>query len=179
MAAAAPSTPRVDESKHTISFAILDVFRMCPGFPIHVPYVKGNNPEANRTSIRLGVEELLADLKAQLYGEKTESKQRDNSHYFDTYFFENKPNPRILGINPGVNDIVEGLAESGQFVLNRVNKYYAIAFAIDYKRFPIYSKDCETITIKWRETHEDVACVNPDPKNVNPVIALLTEINGN
>lgn len=37
-------------------------------------------------------------------------------------------------------------------VVNRVEKYYVVAFSIDGTRFEIYSKDCEKKLIEWDDT---------------------------
>jgi len=102
----------------------------------------------------------------------------DKSSFFDHYWFANRTDPVCFYESPYIQEIARGLAQDGQFVLNRVNKYYVIAFAVDKQRFTIYSKDCDTETIKWDEDQEDMPCANPDPRNVNPVIALVAALNG-
>jgi len=43
----------------------------------------------------------------------------------------------------------------GYWVWNRFEKYYVVAFALDFTRFEVYSKDCDKQLIKWRENDEN------------------------
>ena len=57
-----------------------------------------------------------------------------------------------------------------------------IAFALDYARFEIFSKDCDKELISWRGDDQDDPVVdtidNPN-YNENPVITLMKRLNQN
>lgn len=81
-----------------------------------------------------------------------------------------------------VDYVAEKLIEQGYFVFNRVNKYYVVAFALDYTRFEIYSKDCDKQLIDWcvdNEKAKNAKIVHQieDPDyNENPVIQILKDL---
>jgi hypothetical protein len=41
------------------------------------------------------------------------------------------------------------LLEAGYLCWNRVEKYYVVCFAVDYKKFRVWSRDCDPEIIKW------------------------------
>ena len=97
--------------------------------------------------------------------DKNENKNEDKEYYiphFEQY--------------ASVEEIVPSLLGENYCVYNRVEKYYVVAFAINYTRFWIWSKDCEAKIIKWREEDkEDPIINNLDPDyDVNPVIKILS-----
>lgn len=79
------------------------------------------------------------------------------------------------------SEIVDELYNDNFYVLNRIEKYYVVAFAINYTRFEIYSKDCDKKLISWRENDEsDPIAKNgilyDDDYNICPVETLLKQI---
>lgn len=48
-----------------------------------------------------------------------------------------------------IGDIVMALEENGYYVINYLDKYYTIAFSLNYKRFEIASKHKESKLINW------------------------------
>jgi hypothetical protein len=86
-------------------------------------------------------------------------------------------------LNPySIDEIVNGLMDNDFYVANRFEKYYVIAFAIDYARFEIYSKDCDKKLIQWKKD----GCIMDGPikgiirgtYNLNPVVELLSSLQG-
>ncbi|MFS8160395.1 MAG: hypothetical protein ACMG6E_09370, partial [Candidatus Roizmanbacteria bacterium] len=78
-----------------------------------------------------------------------------------------------------LSDITNDLLNDGYYVWNRFEKYYVIAFALDYVRFEIYSKDCDKILIKWRENDatDPIKGIIKGEYNQNPVITLVKSLN--
>jgi hypothetical protein len=74
-----------------------------------------------------------------------------------------------------IKEVVENLCNDGYSVWNRVNKYYVVAFAIDYVRFDIYSKDCDKELIDWgADKNGDIVNINTDEDyNKNPVTKII------
>lgn len=75
-------------------------------------------------------------------------------------------------------EIVNSLYKSKYYVINRYAKYYVIAFALDYARFEIYSKDCNKELIKWRENDANDPIVNritDEDYNEDPVAKLMKQ----
>lgn len=78
--------------------------------------------------------------------------------------------------------VAEKLIENSYFVYNRVNKYYVVAFALNYTRFEIYSKDSDKQLIDWcvdNEKAKNAKIVHQieDPDyNENPVIQILKDL---
>jgi len=98
-----------------------------------------------------------------------------------------------------IKEVVDNLYNDGFHVWNRLNKYYVVAFAINYNRFDIYSKDCDKKLIEWEDLDSsgddtdksDDSCdsdnkkkkngkivyqINDENYNVNPVITFVADI---
>lgn len=81
-----------------------------------------------------------------------------------------------------VDYVAEKLIDENYFVYNRVNKYYVVAFALDYTRFEIYSKDCDKQLINWQVDNEKaknakiVHQIEDPDYNENPVITTLKSL---
>ncbi len=88
--------------------------------------------------------------------------------YSHTYFFD----------NISIESVVDDLLTEGYCVYNRREKYYVVAFAINYKRFWIWSKDCEAKIIKWKENDENdcIAKNLEEDYDVNPVIKMMSKL---
>ena len=122
---------------------------------------------------------------------KYSKSKSDPSNFFSGYVLEYQEDPPFDEKN--ADDVAETLLEDGYFVRNRVEKYYVIAFSLDFTTFSVYSKDCDPRPIDWKEVPEDdsdgdepevrekIEVRNGDFKgpllneddNVNPVIAAV------
>lgn len=86
--------------------------------------------------------------------------------------------------NEDTDGIVDELLEDKYSVVNRVEKYYVVAFAINGTRFDVYSKDCDKELINWGDQIPEgpVAAdgiIKSKNYNENPVVALLNKIINN
>lgn len=108
---------------NTINFVILENLKPCYG-PIEI------------TS-------SYDDIKNELYNLIDVFKKiPDKSGYFDTDFFNNA--------ETYISHIEYSLKQHNYFVRNGYNKYYVIAFALNYTRFEVFSKGHNKQLIKWR-----------------------------
>ena len=76
-------------------------------------------------------------------------------------------------------EVAEALMKKGYYVVNRYEKYYVVAFALNYTRFEVFSKDCDKETIKWRYDDSDDVIegkITDDDYNENPVVKLLKKM---
>jgi hypothetical protein len=165
----------------TISFGILDDLNFDHG-PIH-----RNINKADINDIRKNIKDMISVFKwKDVVGCKPETGafgkycdeenhdhgKRDESGYFDEDFFKKE--------DELVNHIASNLQRESFYVINRYNKYYVIAFAINYSRFEIFSKDCNKILIDWGEKNGSIIYdgIIQDPDyNENPVIKTMRMIN--
>ena len=152
----------VEEKKacrRTVSFVILDDLEPYSG-PIHAEI------------------STLEDVKSFLHRVKKE-------HEEDTVLGPQGRKGDPTGIlktwtDEHVEKLSQQLTTDGYLVWNRCEKYYVLAFAIDYMRFEVYSKDYMKKLIKWRDNDEGDPVVHQvvDPDyHVSPVIRLLAAIN--
>jgi hypothetical protein len=131
---------------HILSFGILDdlVFaygpsRTAPPGPIH----KEIN-DISKKNLFKAVCDMIVVFKwkdfndcygeSGLFGKFCYDKTHDHgisdpSRYFDYAFFKDKKNVHVIEI------IVDDLCNQKFFVINWYNKYYVIAFALNYERF--------------------------------------------
>ena len=136
----------------TLSFMILDDLEPEYG-PVHIKISEGGVRDA---VIKL-VEPILS---------REERNQTKYPRYLLSDVFD-------------IDEVVERLLEKGFYRINRYEKYYVIAFAIDYARFEVYSKDCDKKFIKWRnnDTGDSVKGVITDINyNENPVITFFKNL---
>jgi hypothetical protein len=139
---------------HILSFGILDDLIFTYG-PIH----KEIN-DISKNNIFKVVCDMIAVFKwknfndchgeSSLFGNFCYDETHDHgisdpSRYFDYAFFKDKNNVHVI------ENIVDNLCNQKFFVINWYNKYYVIAFALDYKRFGIFSEDRPEIMIDWNE----------------------------
>lgn len=76
-----------------------------------------------------------------------------------------------------IKHIAETLRQQQYYVLNRMQKYYVLAFALNYTRFEIYSKGCDKRTSPEQTSKAKVVHQIDDPDyNENPVIRLLKNL---
>jgi hypothetical protein len=85
---------------------------------------------------------------------------------------------RLLDDPDEIMRIAARLFRDGYYVLNRVNKYYVVAFALDWVRFEIYSKDCPKEVVKWRKNDGDdpIVARAPADYDVNPVLRFMQSL---
>lgn len=166
----------------TVSYSVLD--DLVPAFIYHVEIEK-NKLETPREILRRKLFSIVRDLLRN-------NRNKDPSDFYSyqckhnpngLYFGNSTPEVDIYGNGKyednTVNDIVGDLLTDGYYVWNRYNKYYVIAFAIDYKKFEVYSKDCDKKIIVWRENSEKDPIVHQivdDDYNENPVIPMMKAI---
>lgn len=95
----------------------------------------------------------------------------DAAHFFKSNYYGNITDSDIA-------DITNTLLEEGYYVRNRLEKYYVVAFSINFSRFEVYSKDCDKEVIDWGVTNQGPIVgriTNPD-YNENPVLTLMRSI---
>lgn len=141
---------------HTVSFVVLDNLENYIG-PRHITI-----PDLSITSVVYAVKQL------------TRSEEiRNPLYFFDDEYYDSS------GYWP--NKIASTLIEDGYYVINRWQKYYVIAFALDYTRFEVYSKDCDKKLIDWETPEQTNAVIKgiitDEDYNVNPVIKLIQSLN--
>lgn len=139
---------------HSVSFCILD--DLCSAYgPIHEPIT-----EVSKGHIKIAVRKILDKF--------LESKYNDPSGYYQGLIDEKE-----------INLITNDLFSNKYYVINRFEKYYVIAFALDYTRFEIYSKDCDKELINWGISHpnaEVTGIITDLDYNLNPVIKFMQQI---
>ena len=161
---------------HTISFMIL--YDLEPAYgPIHMDI--GN---LKKKTVKVGVMKLAQPFLKRLKRKRKEGVDFDNRCWNvkegeevdpSTYYFDGFAG---LGYYFNADEVVRDLSEDGYYCWNRFEKYYVIAFAIDYVRFEVFSKYCDKELIKWREndTYDEIKeNIEDDNYNENPVITLL------
>lgn len=152
---------------HTLSFTVLDHLYPLIG-PIHK-----NIKDLSEASIRSAVREVVSYYL-------THDEDNDPSYYFsqDNKWGWGSPYRGVLA-RYEEDGIVQHLMHDNYCSVNRYNKYYVIAFAIDFLRFEVFSKDCDKKRIKWRRDDSsdpvihNITCKN---YNENPVIRLMKTI---
>jgi hypothetical protein len=136
---------------HTISFCILDDLRPAYG-PIHETF----EGPVSKESVEKTVQNILQNF--------LDSNHEDPSDYYQQID------------QSEINSITTDLCLTNHYVINRFNKYYVIAFSLDYTRFEIFSKDCDKELITWR--YDDLndpitGIITDEDYNVSPVIKML------
>ncbi len=120
-------------------------------------------------------EEDIKQLNAQIFKWCSEFEDQDPTIFAELVL--NNRSPFFLDSTNYHRDIAVSLLENRYWCRNRFEKYYVPAFALDYTRFEVFSKDCEKELISWRPGQDDQApmvnqITNPD-YNENPVISLM------
>ena len=126
------------------------------------------NPEGKVQNYTFSTEKELQTIVETIW-EKVWGTENKKENEYEQYYIPN------FGQYASVEEIVSSLLKENYCVYNRVEKYYVVAFAINYTKFWIWSKDYEAQIIKWKEEDkEDPIINNLDPDyNVNPVLKLL------
>lgn len=151
---------------HTISYCLMDETEYYYG-PVHM---KINNLKYE--TISKAIDKLLRD---------SQKEDCEPPHFLEY------DEPRMWADDPPYydnNDITKDLMNDGYYVWNRYQKYYVIAFAIDYTRFEFYSKDVDKRVIEWGNTCEAKngpikGVINNPNYNANPVIGLVQSLIAN
>ena len=104
-------------------------------------------------SVKKAVIDIITPYdRGKVKGEKVDETcfYEDNGHFPDLCLsYAAFPTDKIAG------SVARSLMENKYWVCNQVNKYYVIAFAIDFTCIEIYSKDCDKKIIKWRDNDAD------------------------
>lgn len=140
---------------NTLSFCIFDDLSPRSG-PITIEY-----DENDKDALSAALDKIV---KPYLEGESI-----DPSEYYFTKDYDK-------------NDVLNDLMKDKYYVWNRYEKYYVIAFAINYTRFEIFSKDCDKELIEWRENDEDdeiKGVITKEDYNENPVVSLMKRLSTN
>ena len=127
----------MDSNTHTLSFCILDDLTPKYG-PVHV---KIN--DLTYKTISNAVEMITQKLK--------EDDGDCTGFYVNGYYSSSTT------IDPHYdNDEVTGdLLNNGSHVINSFEKYYVIAYSLDYNRFKVFSRGCYKKLIEWRDDDEN------------------------
>lgn len=140
----------------TLSFAILDDFRFK-----HYQHTAFNTQQEAR-------EIVFNNLDKIQYKEYQVGDEDKPNFYCYLYFRLDRSD---------YEDVFQQLWRQGYYVWNRVAKYYVICFAIDYRTFNVYAKDCDADRIDWTKTGSPNGPFvdNGIPKGYNrdPVLALM------
>ena len=126
------------------------------------------------------------DMKS---GERKVPERKHDPSYFWSHLYAKTVSPPLPFLEPvkrgaaKVREMAESIVRDGYFCENRVNKYYAIAFAVNEGRFYVYSKDCPPQLLSWHKhpnpTDKDeltatfLGAKPPDEVNDGPVVALM------
>ena len=140
----------------TISFKILDDLRSCYSDCRVIQKrksVSGVPKKPRRKTVRAKVASILKELK---------TRGCDPTGYY------------VKGVTDrDIDSITDALLSDGYYVLNRYEKYYVVAFALNYTRFEVFSKDCDKELITWPEDGPIVNVIDDPDYNENPVIRLM------
>lgn len=162
----------MEDKEVVISFTMLNDLRHMEEWPKHKK-IKYNKDEIIKFIREIDGGYLSHEEYEKYLEKKTKgNKYHDKSQYFKSY--DGKDDLQEEDIEYIANELME----TQYFVKNRYNKYYVIAFAINYTRFEIYSKDCDKELIDWgiEELGQIKGEINDPDYNVNSVIKLVKEL---
>src|SRR5436190_4802716 len=117
---------------HTLSFLSIDDFR-------HYKQTSINIDDLSKDTIRKGLEKIIQQILVDT--------SLNQSHWFRKSLQNKKY------YSGRIDTITFYLNYHGHFVLNNFDKYYVIAFAIDYNRFNVYSRDHEKELFDWGQNN--------------------------
>lgn len=140
---------------HTLSFQILDDLDRRYEIDVQLPSLE-------RSAVEMAVRRIA---KPFVTGSRRMACSQD---YFDSDFDPE----RTSGF---LQDLVRALCTRRYHCANRFEKYYVYAWAIDFVRFEIFSKDYDKELISWSSGEGPIVgeISNPD-YNENPVCRLLS-----
>lgn len=126
-------------------------------------------PKPDYDSDGCHIEKKQDKEKREEWEKRNEDKKYDSSYYFSGC--------AVGGWNPisdsDIDEINDQLLQDGYWVVNRINKYYVLAFALDGTSFSVYSKDCDPERLIWDIPGEFKGPELTPEDNINPVIALM------
>lgn len=158
---------------HILSFLILDDLSTSNGYgPVHTVMnnLEYNTLETSLKKIASPFFKYIANIKRDPEYYWYKSPSSDEISDPTGYYFEQ---------DYDVSEVIQNLISNQYYCWNRYQKYYVIAFAIDYVRFSVFSKDCDKMIIKWREDDQNDKIIPYDfdnNYNENPVISLMKEL---
>ena len=135
---------------HTLSYAFFNgIGNAIDNKPYHIKFVASDynmhiklmriissmckKMREHKILLKLGCEDKLKKLRAPTnYDDYWREWMNENKYY-----------------------IVDCLMNNGHFVWNYYQKWYVVAFSLDYIRFNITAKDCDKKLIKWRQDDEN------------------------
>lgn len=88
------------------------------------------------------------------------------------------PEHFTLNMTKYLDEIPECLCRDGYWVWNRFEKYYVVAFSLNFTRFEVYSKDCNKELVKLRDNDENdiiTGVITDDGYNESPIVRLLKQ----
>lgn len=123
----------MNSKTHTLSFCILDDLEPRYG-PVDIEI---NDLEYETIS------NAVEKIAQQIIKNKSDCT---GCYFYSTYDIGN-----AISLAPKYDNnlITYELLENGYYVLNQFEKYYVIAFALDYKEFKVFSRNCYKKLIEW------------------------------
>lgn len=92
------------------------------------------------SNIVSAIKEIVSVFKP-INGEKLKISD-PSAYYFESFFKDEQSNIQIIA-----NELID----NHYYVINRYEKYYVIAFAINFSRFEVFSKDHNKELISWNK----------------------------
>jgi len=160
-------------TKHTLSYAYLDDLSHVSDSPWNYEFETKDDDMYDNIKKIIDTIFEKAEISEKLYKDEKYDELENMNIRFPSYWKE-----LIVRYK---NEIIDDLMDKGYWVWNRFEKYYVVAFALDFTRFEVYSKDCDKELIKWRENdkNDKIKGILKDSNyNENPVITLMKKING-
>ena len=161
---------------YTLSFGIIDYLSFGRDYPVHITL-----DNFDRNTIEAGIKQLVNPFVK--HNKRTKHLDWNDHEKYDVKEGEAvDPTGRYFCdfTLQELYGITNCLVEEGYYVVNRYEKYYVIAFSINYTRFEVFSKDCDKEIIKWREEDQEdpiKGIIKNNNYNENPVITLLKQLN--
>ena len=158
---------------HTLSFCILNDLSVYNGYgPVHVSI-----DDLEYDTLKKALDEFSKPFLKYISNQQSDpeyywykSQSSDEECDPTGYYFEQDYN---------VSEVIQDLSNNKYYCWNRYQKYYVVAFSIDYVRFNVFSKDCDKMVIKWRKDDQNDEIIPDDLDNnynENPVISLLSDL---
>jgi len=139
--------------KHSLSYAYFDgVSNAISNKPYHIEFEASNRSEM-RNKLGKIIDSMYKkmceyEIELELNNGQELEKWRGPTN-FDDYW------KIYMSESDNKKDIIDGLMDRGYWVWNYYQKWYIVAFSLDYTRFNVVAKDCDKKLIKWRYTDEN------------------------
>jgi len=166
-------SPKLSSEYYVVSMTILDDLEHYDSFPKHIIVEK-----MDITTLFSAVRKLIKSYSG--YGGGLDPLYMFNKpgtlFNIGYYYYEN---------DNFIDEICACLINDNYYVLNRIEKYYVLAFSINYTQFEVYSKDCDKKFIDWKydaDTTDNIKVTGiiDDPDyNLNPLIKMIRSIHQN